>query len=436
MKKKLSFLLIFVMIFSMAMTGCNKTTEVEEEIIEIIMSEEAGSGEAPTASNGTTSTPTNNTSSTQTNNTSVSSTTNTETNTPSQKPSGPNVPVLNCGTPTAENALTWAKQYGAEMTWGKEYSVDSDLMTANIRTISLSGTYALKHEYGGSGIGIRGTYAYVDFAKNEIGFKNPKSPSLTLKSKKCSFQFEARHEYYIEHVLLDGHILHLTITDKANNQTDTIMYHDDRADYFSYGIGKRTDEYSESHVELLSHNVYSLQPYNPQVLILGDSFVDGFYETRYATHIKNKLNGSVFISGQSGGTSADIKSALNNLSQICQPKYVILAIGTNDSSVSSWNANIASILNTFKNSFNGATPILATVTLREDNKNLAFATQVNEWIRNSGYKYVDINKLTTVGGDMQTQDLRKFQSDKVHLSPDANHEVYNAFLSSVPELFN
>ena len=36
MKKKLSFLLIFVMIFSMAMTGCNKTTEVEEEIIEIM----------------------------------------------------------------------------------------------------------------------------------------------------------------------------------------------------------------------------------------------------------------------------------------------------------------------------------------------------------------------------------------------------------------
>ena len=93
------------------------------------------------------------------------------------------------------------------------------------------------------------------------------------------------------------------------------------------------------------------------------------------------------------------------------------------------------ILASIKNNLNGATPILATVTLRENNKNLDFAVQTNDWIRNSGYKYVDINKLTTVGGDMQTQDLSKFQGDNVHLSPRANQEVFDSFLSSVPELF-
>ncbi len=456
MKKKLSFLLIFVMILSMVMTGCNKTTEIEEEIVEVIV--ESINQNSEQSPNDTSSIVTNNntsstqtpdistqspasstqspTSSTQEPTSSVQSPTSSNTTSEVQKPTGPNVPVLNCGFATHENALSWAQTYGKEMTWGQDYAVDSDLMVANIRPISLSGSYALKHDYQDGGAGIRGAHAYIDFSKNEIGFKNPNSPTTALKSKKCSFTFVARREYYVEHTVIGGHILSLTITDTVENKKDTIVYDDDRADYFSRSIGVRTDEYNDSYVEVMSKKVYSLQPYNPQVLILGDSFVAGFYETRYATLIGNKLNGSTFINGISGGATSDIKKSLKYLPQICQPKYVILGIGTNQNNFSSWKTDMENILSTIKNDLNGATPILATVTLREDNKNLAFVTQANEWIRNSGYKYVDVNKLTTVGGDTKTQDLSKFQSDKVHLTPGANQEVYNSFLSTVPELFN
>ena len=436
MKKKLSFLLIFVMILSMVMTGCNKTTEVEEEIIEVIETVSQSTEQTSNGANGTSSN-----SSVITNTSSSTTTTtssNTATTTPSNptKPTGPNSPVLNCGTPTHENALSWAQQYGKELTRGQDYTLDSDLMVANIRPISLTGKYVMKHEFQGDGVGIRGAHAYIDFAKNEIGIKNPKNTNEKLASKKCDFQFVARREYLVEHTLINGHILSLTITDTVENKKDTIVYNNSRADYFSCGIGLRIDEYNESYVEVMSKKAYSLQPYNPQVLIMGDSFVDGFYDTRYATLIKEKLKGSVFISGKSGGTSSDIKTALKYLPQICQPKYVIVAIGTNETSFSSWRANMDDILASIKNNLNGATPILATVTLRENNKNLDFAVQANEWIRNSGYKYVDINKLTTVGGDMKTQDLSKFQGDKVHLSPRANQEVFDSFLSTVPELFN
>ena len=171
---------------------------------------------------------------------------------------------------------------------------------------------------------------------------------------------------------------------------------------------------------------------------MGDSFVSDYYEHRYATLISKKLNGSAFINGISGGTTTAFMKILKNLSYICQPKYVVLAIGTNHNNFVSWKADMEKILNTIKNDFNGATPIFVTVTLRSDkseNGNLDFATQANDWIRNSGYKYVDANKLTTVGGDMKTQDLSKFTSDKVHPSPSGYQAIYSGFLSSVPELF-
>ena len=461
MKNKAFMLLVFILILCMTMTGCTpggEEIEEIEEIIEVITnSESQGTTDTQTPSNvtpnsttpeGTTSstTPEGTTSSTTPGGTTSSTTPggSTSPTTPGgstpptssapSKPTGPNVPVLNCGIPTPENALSWAQTYGRELTWGKSYNLDSDLMIANIRPISLTGTYALKHFFEGQG-GIRGAYAYVDFSKNEIGFKNPTNTSQTFKSKKCSFTFVANREYIVEHTIIGGETLTLTIKDTVDNRQDTIVYDDPRGDYYSRSTGVRTDEYNSSKVEVLSKKVYSLQPYNPQVLILGDSFVDGFYQTRYATLIKNKLNGSVFISGKSGGDSSDICGALEYLPSICQPKYVIIAIGTNDYVFSDWKTRMGKILKAVNDDFNKATPILATVTLYGEGRNAAFVEQANAWIRNSGYKYVDINKLTTVGGDMKTQDLSKFRGDKVHLTPAANEEVYNNFLSVVPELF-
>ena len=445
MKKKFSFLLIFALILSMAMTGCKSQPETEEieEIIEVVVSSTTEDTEQNQNSTRSTTSVTNNNSSQTQPQSQVQTQTPTVSNTSSQvqKPTGPNVPVLNCGYPTVENALSWAQTYGKEMSWGKDYSVDSDLMVAHIRPLSLYDTYSLKRkfEFNGDYPGDRGTHAYVDFGQNEIGIKNPKNPKEKLTFKTCSFQFVARREYIVEHAVIGGRFISFTITDTVENKKDTIIYDDDTESYFARSAGVRTDEYSESYVEVLSRKVYSLQPYNPQVLILGDSFVSDYYEHRYATHISNKLNGSAFINGISGGTTSGFIKALRNLPEICQPKYVVLAIGTNHNDFESWKTDMEKILTTIKNDFNGATPIFVTVTLRSnksENGNLAFATQANDWIRNSGYKYVDANKLTSVNGDMKTQDLGKFQGDKVHPSPSGHQAIYNGFLTSVPELFN
>ncbi len=345
--------------------------------------------------------------------------------------------MFSCGTPTHTNALNWAKQYGKEMTWGEYYSVDSDLMVATVRPTALTGVYSLKHDASSVN---SGAHAYVDFATGEIGFyKVVASGEPTAKLATQNFTFEADKTYEIQHTVIGGHELTMTVTDTQTKTSATVQYlGDNNAAYYSRSLGTHTDSCTDDSVQVISKKLYSLQPYNTQALIMGDSFVAGFYRTRYATLIKNDIGGSAFINGVSGGDTDHVQEMLKYLPDLCNPKYVVLAIGTNQNGFTRWSTDMQDILNTIETAWPEAEIILGTITLRTDKteQNLPFVTQANEWIRNSGYKYVDIYQLTTnVNGDTHTQITNKFQSDGVHLTPAANEEVYNKFKAEVPELF-
>ena len=322
------------------------------------------------------------------------------------------------------------------MTWGEYYAVDSDLMVATVSPTALTGTYSLMHNASSQ---YSGAHAYLDFANNEIGFyKVVESGTPTAKLASKSFTFEANKEYEIQHTVIGGHELTMTVTEKASKTSVTVQYlGDDNAAYFSRSLGVHTSVYDENNVTVISEKLYSLQPYDTQALIMGDSFVAGFYRTRYGTLIKNEIGGSAFISGVSGGETKDITAMLQYLPELCQPRYVILAIGTNQNGFTRWNNEMEKdILATIKTAWPDAEIILGTITYRTNANSTSYNTGhvplVNEWIRNSGYKYVDINAVTCEDGQHKSG---MFQSDGVHLTPAANIEVYNEFKSVVPELF-
>jgi two-component system response regulator AtoC len=56
-------------------------------------------------------------------------------------------------------------------------------------------------------------------------------------------------------------------------------------------------------------------------------------------------------------------------------------------------------------------------------------------IRSSGYKYVELNKITTVNYDGLTQNLTMFQSDGVHPTNDTFAKMFQKYKIDVPELF-
>ena len=352
---------------------------------------------------------------------------------------------LNCGFPT-DNPLTWAYRYGTEMEWNKSYSVDSDLMFLTVKPTALTGVYSLKHDASETSHGsAAGAHAYVDFQNGEIGFYK-----ATTKLASETFTFVANHVYEIQHTVMNNNDLALTVTDTQTKESATVKYDAKNGAYYSRALGLRTHGCSDSSVVVLSSKLYSLQPYNAQALIMGDSYVADFHKAsqypRYATLIKNELNGSAFINGISGGTTTDIIESLEYLTDLCSPRYFILGIGTNQSNFSTWEREMNTIINTVKTTWPEAQIILNTITFRCDKNcdpelgstnpyNASFVNQANNWIRNSGYKYIDINRLTTVGNDMATWDSSKFQSDKVHLTEAAYGEVFEEYKTVVPELF-
>ena len=324
-------------------------------------------------------------------------------------------------------------QFGKEMNWTGNYSVDADIMISKITVSATTGVYYLKRWTDGTSTG---TCAFIDFSNGRFGFKktkaNDSNPSDDYVASDIPFNIVVNHEYYVEHAQIRGHLF-LKIIDAFTLESAEI---DAPRQMYGANWGARLDYASDDSITINYHKVYSLQPYNAHVLIVGDSFIEGYAPNSYASLMKSYFNGSVFINGYSGGNSSHVVKMMNYLPNLVQPKYVIIAIGTNENNYETWLANIQTILSKIETEMNGAIPIFATITLHTSYwDNDAFIQEANSWIRSSGFKYVDINKITTVNYDMVTQDLTMFRDDTVHPTDETFAKMFERYKIDVPELF-
>ena len=117
----------------------------------------------------------------------------------------------------------------------------------------------------------------------------------------------------------------------------------------------------------------------------------------------------------------------------CQAEYTLIAIGTNENDYARWLENVQTIISMVEE--DGSKPILATVTRRLDRDNLEFITQANEWIRNSGYPYLDAAAAVSVNGDGLTLDQELYYPDMVHPNPAGHQKIFERSLTDLPFLY-
>jgi len=162
--------------------------------------------------------------------------------------------------------------------------------------------------------------------------------------------------------------------------------------------------------QLVSNNQY------PKVAIFGDSYVENFsrpYNNSYARLMKDILEDELFISGAGGDNSSNILARIKNELLYTKPEYCIINTGVNDryitqqQYISNMN-NIISILESLD-----ITPILTTCPRVLDTDNIETLTYINNFVRNSGYEYIDIAYALSTG-DGVTQDTNKMNSDRIH----------------------
>ncbi len=150
--------------------------------------------------------------------------------------------------------------------------------------------------------------------------------------------------------------------------------------------------------------------------------------------MKDRLNGSCAISGFGGAATWQISAFYEDCKALFKPDYVLIAGGTNNTSYSQWLIDQQKLIASIK--ANGSIPVLVTITRRLDNDNLTFMKQANDWIRNeSNELYIDVNYVTTLNNDCETQDQSLFCADKVHPLASTHQLIFERALLDVPEIF-
>lgn len=142
----------------------------------------------------------------------------------------------------------------------------------------------------------------------------------------------------------------------------------------------------------------------PKIAIYGDSFIEGdtirnTKNLRYSALLQEIVGKKgCIILGHGGATSkSDNMRTLSQIEKI-NSSYAILAYGNNDADWDTWWTYIEYMLKLCK--LTDTTPVFVTVTPRvgQNDAYITKITTINDWIRSSGYSYIDANKACTIDG--------------------------------------
>lgn len=332
--------------------------------------------------------------------------------------------------------------FGKEMPLNIDYYIESDVIICKCKVSNLAGSILKLFTAVGSGV-ARGSASYVNFETGDIGFYGGISSvnsGLSVKySKKVNFEFINGHEYVIE-MMKRGKAHTIKITDAYTLSSDYLEIMPTGSSDIGEHWGKRSYSIG-GNVEVIDFKNYSLQPYECRLLIIGDSFIEGAtgfenHANRYCARMKRLLNGSCAINGFGGATTEQVKAFYESYCKtLFKADYTLIACGTNNTDFNSWLSAQTALITSIKET--GSIPVLVTITRRLDSDNLSFIRQANNWIRNeSNELYIDINRITTLNFDGETQNTALFAVDKVHPLPLTHELITKRALLDIPEVFN
>ena len=330
---------------------------------------------------------------------------------------------------------------GTEIDPGVADYSDSEAFVIKVKPSALTGTLTMEKSEDTNTSAVR-QVCYVDFSGGKIGFYGRCADGATLtvyKEQILGFDLVAGHEYVAEMIKQDNKYAILRVTDAYSLESDEIYCSEYNV---GRGWGARKYSYTGDAADIVSVKSYVLQNKKTKLMIVGDSYIEGSSlpengedrDGRYAMLMKKALGGDCFINGRGGAASADILGWFNGyLPEVCQPEYVILSCGTNDSRYDNWVARMQSIIAKIQEM--GATPILTTIAALAVGNCKDIWPQQNAWIRSSGYDYIDINLVTSLDYGMESIDPELFYGDAVHPNAAGHARIFKRARLDVPYLF-
>ena len=290
------------------------------------------------------------------------------------------------------------------------------------------------------GIGARadsGSIAMVDGAANTLAFRTW-TPSLTSSlgtSVALPAALVAGREYVLV-VRKQGLSTTLTWTDTVTLQsasvTETIT-----AGYRQFQ-GRPGVVFMSGSIKVLRFGMDCPTPESPRTLILGDSNAEGSNvnlggNTPWPVMLKNNAAaGDVLIAAMSGDPSNITYRWANDLSR-WTPRYVVIALGTNDTSLTGWRGWMSDLIAEVERL--GAEPVLCTVPPKTSSQ--AIRTAMNADIKDryfGSYRFVDFASALSTANDGVTFNPAFDTGDGVHINAAGQVVAYNQLLVDAPFL--
>lgn len=172
---------------------------------------------------------------------------------------------------------------------------------------------------------------------------------------------------------------------------------------------------------------------NSKIWMFGDSYFS-MSPLRWPYYVISEWGfDSFLLDNLSGGDSYDLWASLSNLLLIGTPKYIVWCLGMNGGADNngnvnrSWLGRVYDVLS--RCAEYNITPILATIP---SVPNLPHE-ELNTWVRNSGYRYIDFAKAVNAQPD-GTWDAGLLSSDNVHPTEAGAKVLASRVMLDFPEI--
>lgn len=324
-----------------------------------------------------------------------------------------------------------------------DYFLDRYFLRAKIKCTNAGRLALVKQKYE-TGIG-RGTIAEVDFSNNKLVLYKAFAATLpdTLRTKSVTTTTD--NWYYLT-LYRDRNVTKLELFDIENRTVQDVEV-SVAENATSSGEIYPGDHWGVPGVVFFSGafqiddiQMVAIAPPSPAIVIIGDSFTDGYTlnetigarHNKYADRILAWYKGNAVVSGRGGATSTTlISDHIDGALTPFSPLSVLVWIGANDTDSTTWKNNITTLADTITAS--GATAYFGTLLPRADRQ--SFLTAGNNWLIGSGFNYIDFSQRITTGGDRLTQDSAYFgtsggfTSDGVHPNIAGHYQCFLEFIS-------
>lgn len=338
-------------------------------------------------------------------------------------------------------AISSSGGWGNSALYNKYTALDRISTRSLVQVITTTSIFGLMRKP--VSINDMGTVAQVDLTAMLLKFYGPWDGSTTapavVKSIAIPFSIVANRKYFVE-LTKNENLTVFTFTDETNvNNTVSLTYDMDTETLA--GIGKHWGMpgvmFNSGSIKLKRFTYATLSPYSAKVLITGHSFVEGYAlmalgnaGASYSNLLYDALIGNVAVAGRGGETVANLNTREDI--NFFAPTYHLVDIGANDTVYATWLSGIQTYITKIINI--GAIPVLATIAPRPDRQ--TFINQANDWIRLSGYNYVDFAKAVSLNNDGVTQDPALFYVDGIHPNIAGHAQMFKQLKTDCPFMWD